>query len=86
MANNETSYQLLKKDFTTFQVLNLKSFGGLHPKLLLLGEAADVDVFAGFPESQVLDLVGKFLLVGDRKLQVGVDEVLGNLNKIEKLI
>ena len=73
---------LIKGDLTTtYQVLNLKLFGGFHPELLLLGKAANVDVLAGILESQVLDLVGKLLLVGNRKLQVGVDEVLGNLKK-----
>ena len=66
--------------------MNLKLFGGLHPELLFLGEAANVDILAGVLESQVLDLVGKLLLVGDRKLQVGVDKVLGNLKKAKKLI
>ncbi len=65
----------------TYQILNLKLFGGLHPELLLLGEAADIDVFARILESQVLDLVGKLLLISNCELQVGVDKALGNLNK-----
>ncbi len=63
------------------QILSFKLFDGFHPELLFFSEASDIDVLAGILESQVLDLVGELLLVGDRELQVWVDKVFGNLKE-----
>ena len=65
----------------TYQILDLKFFCRLHPKLLFLCQATNIDVFTRIFEAKVLDLIRKLFLIADGKFQVGPDKVFGNLAK-----
>ena len=64
------------------QVVCLEIFDGLHPELLLLGEAADVDVLATVLESERFDLILKLFFVADGEFEVGSHKSLGGLDNL----